>query len=68
MKSIIATIAFASLAFGDAIWKEEFSNYDSLDHKGIFQAWRQDFDRKYSNGEEEVKKYLQFFKKFKIYM
>jgi len=68
MKSIIATLAFATLAFGNPIWKDEFVNYDSLDHKAIFQSWRQDFDRKYSNAEEEVKKIFTIFKKFKIYM
>jgi len=66
MKSIIATLAFATLAFGNPIWKDEFVNYDSLDHKAIFQSWRQDFDRKYSNAEEEVKKYLQFLKNLKF--
>jgi cathepsin L len=66
MRTIIATLAVASIAFGNPIWKQEFTDYDNIDHRAIFHAWKSDFNRTYANPEEEVNKYLQFLENLKF--
>jgi len=66
MKTIITALTLASIAFGNSVWQQEFTDYQSLDHKAIFHAWKKDFNRTYANAEEEVHKYLQFLDNLKL--
>jgi len=66
MKSLFATLSLATLVFSNPIWKQEYSNYESLNHKAIFNAWRNDFNITYANPEQEVRKYLQFLENLKF--
>jgi len=67
MKTIVTTLAVTSLVFGldqDA-WKQEFTDFDSLDHQAIWQQWKAAFGREYSSLEQEATKYAQFLDNMK---
>jgi C1A family cysteine protease len=62
MKSFVASLALAAAvsAIPADMWKQEFDDFESLDHKAIFGQWKDAFNREYTGLAQEAEKYAIF--------